>query len=129
MRFRFIPHLATLVPLIAAMFVGSVRAAEPDSADLRYFRELVETRNYSLGQPVSPRVSPDGKSVIFLRGGARDPVLRLYEFSIAEVTDFLLPSEISLRRIIPFNPTHLLALSPVPAPLATTKILGGIAFL
>ena len=59
-------------------------AAEPESADLRYFRELVETRNYSLGQPVSPKFTPDGKAVIFLRGGARDPVLRLYEFTIAD---------------------------------------------
>jgi dipeptidyl-peptidase 4 len=67
-----------------ALFVCSVRAAEPESADLRYFRELVETRNYSLGQPVSPQLTPDGKAVVFLRGGARDPVLRLYEFTIAD---------------------------------------------
>jgi dipeptidyl-peptidase-4 len=66
------------------LFVCSVRAAEPESADLRYFRELVETRNYSLGQPVSPQLTPDGKAVVFLRGGARDPVLRLYEFTIAD---------------------------------------------
>jgi dipeptidyl-peptidase-4 len=69
-----------------ALFVCPVRAAEPESADLRYFRELVETRNYSLGQPVSPQITPDGKAVIFLRGGARDPVLRLYEITIADGT-------------------------------------------
>jgi dipeptidyl-peptidase-4 len=71
--------LATLffLPCIAA-------GADPESADLRYFRELVETRNYSLGQPVSPQITPDGKAVVFLRGGARDPVLRLYEFTIAD---------------------------------------------
>jgi len=63
---------------------GSTRAAEPESADLRYFRELVETRNYSLGQPVSPKLTPDGKAVIFLRGGPRDPVLRLYKFTLAD---------------------------------------------
>jgi dipeptidyl-peptidase-4 len=67
-----------------ALFACSTRAAEPESADLRYFRELVETRNYSLGQPVSPQITPDGKAVVFLRGGARDPVLRLYEFTIAD---------------------------------------------
>lgn len=61
----------------------SAPAVEPEANDLRYFRELVETRNYSLGQPVSPKITPDGKAVIFLRGGARDPVLRLYEFTIA----------------------------------------------
>ncbi|MBA2241833.1 MAG: S9 family peptidase, partial [Chthoniobacterales bacterium] len=70
----------------AFLLVGAdlSKAAEPESADLRYFRELVETRNYSLGQPVSPKLTPDGKAVIFLRGGARDPVLRLYEFTIAD---------------------------------------------
>jgi dipeptidyl-peptidase-4 len=71
--------------LIFSIFTAiSARAAEPESADLHYFRELVETRNYSLGQPVSPKITPDGKAVIFLRGGARDPVLRLYEFTIAD---------------------------------------------
>jgi dipeptidyl-peptidase-4 len=75
----------TLVALLGGPVVAaSVIAAEPESADLRYFRELVETRNYSLGQPVSPQLTPDGKAVVFLRGGARDPVLRLYEFTIAD---------------------------------------------
>ncbi len=69
---------------LLSLFVCSVRAAESESADLRYFRELVETRNYSLGQPISPQITPDGKAVVFLRGGARDPVLRLYEFTIAD---------------------------------------------
>lgn len=69
---------------VLLLFPTLLRAAEPESADLRYFRELVETRNYSLGQPVSPQLTPDGKAVIFLRGGARDPVLRLFEFTIAD---------------------------------------------
>jgi dipeptidyl-peptidase 4 len=70
--------------LLLCLFHLDLEAAEPESADLRYFRELVETRNYSLGQPVSPQLTPDGKAVVFLRGGARDPVLRLYEFTIAD---------------------------------------------
>ena len=71
-------------------------AAEPESADLRYFRELIETRNYSLGQPVLPQITPDGKTVIFLRGGPRDPVLRLYEFTIAggNLREILTPEKI-----------------------------------
>jgi dipeptidyl-peptidase-4 len=76
-RFAFLLSLAT-IPFFSAL------AAEQESADLRYFRELVETRNYSLGQPVSPQITPDGRAVIFLRGGARDPVLRLYEFIMAD---------------------------------------------
>jgi dipeptidyl-peptidase-4 len=76
-----------LVSSIAGTLLASgLCAAEPESADLRYFRELVETRNYSLGQPVSPQLTPDGKFVVFLRGGARDPVLRLYEFTIADAS-------------------------------------------
>lgn len=75
-------HLASA--FLIAFFICSVRAEEPESADLRYFRDLVETRSYSLGQPVSPKFTPDGKEVVFLRGGARDPVLRLYEFTIAD---------------------------------------------
>src|SRR5436190_8275547 len=81
MRARVILFAAALISLTPNV---TIRAAEPESADLRYFRELVETRNYSLGQPVSPQLTPDGKVVVFLRGGARDPVLRLYEFTIAD---------------------------------------------
>ena len=57
------------------------RAAD-DDANLKYFRDLAETRNYSLGRPVSPKLTPDGQTVIYLRGGPRDPVLRLYEFPL-----------------------------------------------
>lgn len=76
---------STATTVAALLFVVARGfAAEPESADLKYFRELIETRIYSLGQPVAPKFTPDGKSVIFLRGGARDPVLRLYEFAIAD---------------------------------------------
>jgi dipeptidyl-peptidase 4 len=77
-------RLFFVVPFVFFTVAISALAGEPESADLRYFRELVETRNYSLGQPVSPQLTPDGKAVAFLRGGARDPVLRLYEFTIAD---------------------------------------------
>ena len=84
------PSLALAMPLFL------LHAAEPESADLRYFRELIETRNYSLGQPVSPQITPDGKTVIFLRGGARDPVLRLYEFTIggSNLREILTPEKL-----------------------------------
>src|SRR5436305_71111 len=89
-------HRASLILFLSAALPAYLLGAEPESADLRYFRELVETRNYSLGQPVSPQITPDGKAVIFLRGGARDPVLRLYEFTIADgkLREILTPEKI-----------------------------------
>jgi dipeptidyl-peptidase-4 len=86
MRFPIDPLSRPLAFAFPFLIVTAIfaRAADPESADLRYFRELVETRNYSLGQPVSPKITPDGGAVVFLRGGARDPVLRLYEFTIAD---------------------------------------------
>jgi dipeptidyl-peptidase-4 len=65
--------------LVFATFALSARAGD-EKANLKYFRDLAETRSYSLGRPVSPRLTPDGRTVIYLRGGPRDPVLRLYEF-------------------------------------------------
>jgi dipeptidyl-peptidase-4 len=50
---------------------------------LKYFRDLAETRNYTLGRPVSPKITPDGKHVILLRSLPRDPTLRLFELEIA----------------------------------------------
>ncbi|HEV2804461.1 MAG TPA: DPP IV N-terminal domain-containing protein [Chthoniobacterales bacterium] len=72
------------VALASLALASPLLAADPESADLRYFRELIETRNYSLGQPVSPQLTPNGQAVVFLRGGARDPVLRLYEFTVGD---------------------------------------------
>jgi len=62
-------------------FAASVSAADED-ANLKYFRDLAETRSYSLGRPVATKLTPDGKTVIYLRGGSRDPVLRLYEYPL-----------------------------------------------
>ena len=94
---RFCPGpLSWRLVLALGVSILNGNAAEPESADLRYFRELLETRTYSLGQPVSPKMTPDGKAVIFLRGGARDPVLRLYEFTIsdAKLREILTPEKL-----------------------------------
>ncbi|MBA2269282.1 MAG: alpha/beta fold hydrolase [Chthoniobacterales bacterium] len=88
MKPSFSSRASTATCLFSLLFLQTslldLRAAEAEPSDLRYFRELVETRNYTLGQPVSPKLTPDGRSVIFLRSGPRDPVLRLYEFTIAD---------------------------------------------
>lgn len=73
--FRFL-----IVGLAVALSVG---AAEQEDANLKYFRDLAETRNFTLGRPVSPKLTPDGVFVIFLRAAPRDPTLRLFEFDVA----------------------------------------------
>jgi dipeptidyl-peptidase-4 len=48
-----------------------------------FLRRYAETRGFSLGRPVSPRPTPDGKSVLFLRSAAREAVQALYELDVA----------------------------------------------
>ena len=68
--------------LIVLQSLGMVALASTPTDPLAYFRDLAETRNYTLGRPVAAKLTPDGQSVIYLRGGPRDPVLRLYEFTL-----------------------------------------------
>jgi dipeptidyl-peptidase 4 len=78
--------LVTLGIAVASPLVAQL--ARPDEeANLRYFRDLAETRNYTLGRPVSPKITPDGAYVIFLRAAPRDPTLRLFEYDIARGTE------------------------------------------
>ena len=58
-------------------------ASAAEDANLAYFRDLAETRNYTLGRPVSPQLTPDGKHALFLRSAPRDPTLKLYELDLA----------------------------------------------
>lgn len=77
------PAMRIPLPLACAalLLVPMVRAAEDPA--LKHFRDLAETRNFTLGRPVSPRLTPDGQKVVFLRAGPRDPSLRLMEFDVA----------------------------------------------
>jgi dipeptidyl-peptidase 4 len=76
-----------LVPLaLVACTPVFTRGVTPDFTDenLAYFKDVVETRNFTLGRPVSPRLTPDGAHVIFLRASTpRNPSLRLFEFEVA----------------------------------------------
>src|SRR4051812_25697224 len=73
--------LSSVVALTASS-VSFAATAEND-ANLKFFRDLAETRNYTLGRPVAPRITPDGKFAIFLRSPPRDPTLRLFEVELA----------------------------------------------
>jgi dipeptidyl-peptidase-4 len=92
-------RLLPLLPLLALVLVSSTMAAASEDAEdaaLKHFRDLAETRNYSLGRPTAPKFTPDGAQVIFLRGGPRDPVLRLYEFDLAtrQERELITPAQI-----------------------------------
>lgn len=47
-------------------------------------RDLVETRNFTRGQPTRLEFTPDGRHLLFLRSGPRDDRRSLFEFSIAD---------------------------------------------
>ena len=66
-------------------------AMDTDQA-LAFFRDLAETRNYTLGEPVAPAFSGDDQAVLFLRAGAREPVLRLYELDLRTARERMLSS-------------------------------------
>jgi dipeptidyl-peptidase 4 len=44
-----------------------------------FLRLLAETREFRLGRPTGIKPAPDGKAVLFLRSGAREPTLALHE--------------------------------------------------
>src|SRR3954463_1119277 len=84
--------------LSLALFLASIRLlhAADEDASLKYFRDIAETRNFTLGRPVSPKITPDGKFAIFLRSLPRDPTLRLWELDVASgrERELLTPSQL-----------------------------------
>jgi dipeptidyl-peptidase-4 len=90
------PLLRLALAVLLLPFAATAFAAESDEANLKFFRDMAETRNFTLGRPVSPKITPDGASVIFLRAQPRNPTLRLYEFRIAtgEERELLSPEQL-----------------------------------
>jgi dipeptidyl-peptidase-4 len=70
-----------MTPLILA--AGLVAAPEPPAVDTSFLRQYAETRGFMLGRPAKPKITPDGKAVLFLRSEAKSPRQSLYEFDIA----------------------------------------------
>lgn len=88
------------IRLLCCLFLAtgfSLHAAEPAlEANLAFFKDMAETRNFTLGRPVSPKITPDGSRVIFLRASPRNPTLRLFEFTLAtgEERELLSPEQL-----------------------------------
>ncbi|MBI2838581.1 MAG: DPP IV N-terminal domain-containing protein [Acidobacteria bacterium] len=92
------PKILGLLSLIlgAASIVVGQDAETTEDASLKFFRDLAETRSYTLGRPIRATLTPDARAVLFLRGGPRDPVLRLYEMDVktGAVTEMLTPDAV-----------------------------------
>jgi dipeptidyl-peptidase-4 len=51
--------------------------------DTTFLKQYSETRGFTLGRPQKPKISPDNKSVLFLRADPKTPKLKLFEFEVA----------------------------------------------
>ncbi len=74
-----------LLLLVAASAVPARPPADPkrEPVDTSFLKRYAETRGFLLGRPTKPKVTPDGKHVLFLRA---DPTTRrqsLFEFELA----------------------------------------------
>ncbi|MBX9625504.1 MAG: alpha/beta fold hydrolase [Gemmataceae bacterium] len=70
-----------MTPLL--LTAGLVAAPEPPAVDTSFLKQYAETRGFMLGRPAKPKVTPDGKAVLFLRSEAKSSRQSLYEFDIA----------------------------------------------
>jgi dipeptidyl-peptidase-4 len=80
--------------LLLAVVLGTPGADAPGSPkttdspkgpalDTSFLKQYAETRGFMLGRPQKPKVTPDGKSVLFLRADGKTPKLALFEFDVA----------------------------------------------
>lgn len=80
--------MSRLLLSVLALAAAPLPAGEPAlDPNLQFFRDLAETRSFTLGTPVGAQLTHDGRTAFFLRGGPRDPVLRLYEMDVATGTE------------------------------------------
>ncbi|MBL8912944.1 MAG: DPP IV N-terminal domain-containing protein [Archangium sp.] len=76
---------------------GALLAAAPSPVtDVAFLREYAETRRYLSGRAALVKVTPDGKSALFVRGGPKDPRLSLFELDLAsgETRELLTPEAV-----------------------------------
>ena len=85
LRPRPLPWLFGLLAGLVGLVSASPAAAQapPDKPAPNFLRDLAETRNYALGRPTRIKLSPDGKTVLFLRSPPRQPNLAIYEMDVA----------------------------------------------
>jgi dipeptidyl-peptidase-4 len=74
--------MKTAAPLLCAFFTMAPLAPGADTPDTSFLKLYAETRGFMLGRPTKPKVSPDGKTVLFLRSGPKTAKNSLFEFDV-----------------------------------------------
>ncbi len=67
---------------LAVWLAGCALALAGEPGADTFLRDYTQTRGFSLGRPVKPEPTPDGKAVLFLRAEPRVPKLSLFEFDV-----------------------------------------------
>src|SRR5476651_2327168 len=76
--------MARMILSIVILCTAALAAPAADTPmDTSFLKLYAETRGFMLGRPVKPKVSPDGKTVLFLRAEAKVPKMKLFEFDVA----------------------------------------------
>ncbi|MFO0806862.1 MAG: alpha/beta fold hydrolase [Gemmataceae bacterium] len=75
--------MKTAAPLLCAFLTMANLAPGADAPDTSFLKLYAETRGFMLGRPTKPKVSPDGKTVLFLRSGPKTAKNSLFEFDVA----------------------------------------------
>ena len=78
-----------------SVIVMTVLAMSP-SPDATFLKDYAETRRFMAGRPVGAKVTPDEKSVLFLRSAPHDARQTLYELDVAtgETKELLTPETV-----------------------------------
>src|SRR6218665_3108222 len=83
-------------PVLTQQSTKSSSAKTMSPSQEAFLRDYAETRRFMSGRPVSPRITPDEKTVLFLRGQPRAPVQTLFAFDVAtgQTRELLTPEAI-----------------------------------
>src|SRR5437899_3216623 len=81
---------------IALLMMVMAPGAHAGGADPAFLRQHALTRGFMLGRPVDPRLTPDGKAVLFLRARPREPLQSLYQFDVdsGQTRELLTPEQL-----------------------------------
>ena len=80
-RDRGILALMRTITLLAVCG-AAMPAPAADPVDTSFLKHYAETRGFMLGRPVKPKITPDGKTVLFLRSEATVPKQKLFAFDV-----------------------------------------------